>query len=96
MNTQRTERAILSCFDKTGLVEFAKALQDYGVEIVSTAGTLHALTEAGVKATGISEYTGVREIAPEGTRGAIGNSREEGAPGRDDVFRVSVDRSGGR
>ncbi len=62
MSTQRTERAILSCFDKTGLVEFAKVLQDYGVEIVSTAGTLHTLTEAGVKATGISEYTGVREM----------------------------------
>lgn len=62
MSTQRIERAVLSCFDKTGLVEFARFLQEYGVEIISTAGTLQTLTQAGVPAQSISEYTGVREM----------------------------------
>lgn len=62
MSSQRIERAILSCFDKTGLVEFATFLQELGVSIISTAGTLQALTHAGVQAQSISEYTGVREM----------------------------------
>jgi hypothetical protein len=62
MSTQRIERAILSCFDKTGLVEFAKVLEEFGVEIISTSGTLKTLTGAGVTVKGISDYTGVREM----------------------------------
>ena len=58
----RIERAILSCFDKTGVAELGEALRDFGVEIIATEGTLKALTEGGVEARGISDFTGVREM----------------------------------
>jgi phosphoribosylaminoimidazolecarboxamide formyltransferase/IMP cyclohydrolase len=44
----RIERALLSVTDKTGIVEFAKALTALGIEIVSTGGTFRALREAGI------------------------------------------------
>src|SRR5512138_3463583 len=44
----RIERALLSVTDKTGIVEFARALTSLGVEILSTGGTFRALKEAGV------------------------------------------------
>ena len=43
---KRIRRALLSVTDKTGLVEFARALADFGVELVSTGGTAKALREA--------------------------------------------------
>jgi phosphoribosylaminoimidazolecarboxamide formyltransferase / IMP cyclohydrolase len=55
-------RAIMSCHDKTGLVELARLLQDFGVEIISTAGTLQVLNDAGIGAISISEYTGIEEM----------------------------------
>ena len=54
-------RALISVSDKTGVVEFAKALQDMGVEIISTGGTHKKLEEAGIKVTGISDITGFPE-----------------------------------
>ncbi len=41
-------RALLSVTDKTGLVEFARALAGFGVDLVSTGGTARALREAGL------------------------------------------------
>ena len=58
----KIERAILSCYDKTGIVELAKLLREFHVEIVSTAGTLRVLREAGVEASSISDFTGVQEM----------------------------------
>ena len=55
-------RAILSVFDKTGIVEFAEGLATLGCEIVSTGGTQAALAAAGVPVTGISDVTGFPEI----------------------------------
>ena len=55
-------RAILSVFDKTGIVEFAEGLAKLGCEIVSTGGTQAALSAAGVPVTGISTVTGFPEI----------------------------------
>ena len=55
-------RAILSVFDKTGIVEFAEGLAKLGCEIVSTGGTQAALAAAGVPVTGISDVTGFPEI----------------------------------
>lgn len=55
-------RAILSVFDKTGIVEFAAGLAELGCEIVSTGGTQSALQAAGVPVTGISAVTGFPEI----------------------------------
>ncbi len=55
-------RAVLSVYDKTGIVEFARGLVDLGFEIVSTGGTARALREAGVAVTGVSDVTGFPEI----------------------------------
>ena len=48
--------------DKSGLVEFAKALEGFGVELVSTGGTAKALREAGLAVKDISELTGFPEM----------------------------------
>ena len=48
-------RAILSVFDKTGIVEFAEGLAKLGYEIVSTGGTQAAIEAAGIPVTGISD-----------------------------------------
>lgn len=58
----KIRRAILSCYDKTGLVELAQLLKELDVEIISTSGTLAALAEAGIEAVPISEFTGVAEM----------------------------------
>ncbi|MCR4403224.1 MAG: bifunctional phosphoribosylaminoimidazolecarboxamide formyltransferase/IMP cyclohydrolase [Firmicutes bacterium] len=57
-----TRRAIISVHDKTGVVEFAKALAELGYEIVSTGGTAAVLEEAGVPVTPVSTVTGFPEI----------------------------------
>lgn len=54
-------RALLSVSDKTGIVEFAKQLEEMGVTIISTGGTHKKLTDSGVSVTGISDVTGFPE-----------------------------------
>jgi phosphoribosylaminoimidazolecarboxamide formyltransferase/IMP cyclohydrolase len=55
-------RALLSVSDKTGLVELARALAEWGVELISTGGTRRALEEAGLSVQDIAEVTGFPEI----------------------------------
>ncbi|EFB73164.1 phosphoribosylaminoimidazolecarboxamide formyltransferase/IMP cyclohydrolase [Providencia rustigianii DSM 4541] len=55
-------RALLSVSDKTGVVEFAKALSQRGVELLSTGGTAKLLAEQGLKVTEVSDYTGFPEM----------------------------------
>jgi phosphoribosylaminoimidazolecarboxamide formyltransferase/IMP cyclohydrolase len=55
-------RALLSVTDKSGLVEFARALASHGVELVSTGGTARALRDAGLSIQDISELTGFPEM----------------------------------
>ena len=55
-------RALLSVTDKTGLVEFARALTGFGVELISTGGTARALREAGLTVKDISDLTGFPEM----------------------------------
>ncbi len=55
-------RAILSVWDKTGIVELAQRLVDQGWEIVSTGGTLRVLEDAGVRAIPVSAVTGFPEL----------------------------------
>jgi phosphoribosylaminoimidazolecarboxamide formyltransferase/IMP cyclohydrolase len=55
-------RALLSVFDKTGLIELATALSARGVELISTGGTRSALEAAGLKVTDVSAVTGFPEI----------------------------------
>ena len=55
-------RAILSVSDKTGLVDFAKGLNELGIEIFSTGGTKKALQDAGVPVHSVSDITNYPEI----------------------------------
>jgi phosphoribosylaminoimidazolecarboxamide formyltransferase/IMP cyclohydrolase len=55
-------RALLSVSDKTGLVEFARTLASFGVELLSTGGTAKALREAGVEVRDVSDVTGFPEM----------------------------------
>jgi len=55
-------RALLSVTDKTGVVEFAQVLAEFGVELVSTGGTARALREAGLGVEDISDLTGFPEM----------------------------------
>jgi len=55
-------RALLSVTDKTGLVEFAKVLASFAVELVSTGGTARTLREAGLIVKDISDLTGFPEM----------------------------------
>ena len=61
-NTKQIRRALLSVTDKTGLVDFARVLAGFGVELVSTGGTARALREAGLGVQDISELTGFPEM----------------------------------
>lgn len=55
------KRALISVSDKTGIVEFAKKLNELGIEIVSTGGTYNTLIAAGLPVIGISDVTGFPE-----------------------------------
>ena len=55
-------RALLSVFDKTGIVELGRSLAAAGVTLVSTGGTAQALREAGLAVTDVSQITGFPEI----------------------------------
>ena len=57
------KRALISVTNKTGIVEFAQALEsEFGVEIISTGGTARVLKEAGVRVIPIETYTGFPEM----------------------------------
>ncbi len=55
-------RALLSVWDKTGLVELARALHEMGVELVSSGGTAQTIAEAGIPVTTVQDVTGVPEM----------------------------------
>jgi phosphoribosylaminoimidazolecarboxamide formyltransferase/IMP cyclohydrolase len=55
-------RALISVSDKTGIVEFARALKNYGVEIISTGGTAKTLRDAGIEVRDVSDVTGFPEM----------------------------------
>ena len=56
------ERALISVYDKTGVVEFARDLAALGIEIVSTGGTAKLLRDAGIPVRDVSELTGWPEM----------------------------------
>ena len=55
-------RALISVSDKTGITEFAQALADRGVALLSTGGTCRLLREAGLEVTEVSDHTGFPEM----------------------------------
>jgi len=56
------KRALLSVFDKTGIVDFAKALSERGVSLISTGGTFKLLQESGIEVTEVSKITNFPEM----------------------------------
>ncbi len=58
----KIQRALISVSDKTGVVEFAKALLTHGVQILSTGGTAQLLKLNGVVVTEVADYTGFPEM----------------------------------
>ncbi|MBT0586234.1 bifunctional phosphoribosylaminoimidazolecarboxamide formyltransferase/IMP cyclohydrolase [Alteromonas oceanisediminis] len=56
------KRALLSVSDKTGIIEFAQALHQQGVELLSTGGTAKLLAESAIPVIEVSDYTGHSEI----------------------------------
>ena len=62
MESTSRPRALLSVFDKTGIVDFAKGLDTLGYEIASTGGTARKLREAGLSVISVSDITGHPEI----------------------------------
>src|ERR1700693_763740 len=59
---RRVTRALLSVSDKSGLIEFARALAGHGIDLLSTGGTAKAIAAAGLKVTDVSELTGFPEM----------------------------------
>jgi phosphoribosylaminoimidazolecarboxamide formyltransferase/IMP cyclohydrolase len=59
---KKITRALISVSDKTGLVDFARALAGYGIELISTGGTAKALADAGLRVTDVAELTGFPEM----------------------------------
>ncbi|MEJ7846864.1 MAG: bifunctional phosphoribosylaminoimidazolecarboxamide formyltransferase/IMP cyclohydrolase [Pyrinomonadaceae bacterium] len=59
---RKIKRALISLSDKTGSVEFAKSLAEFGVQIISTGGTASSFRHAGLQVTEVSEITGFPEM----------------------------------
>lgn len=63
MPTRPIRRALIAVYDKTGIIEFARALVDeFGVEIISTGGTAKHLKDAGIPVTMVETVTGFPEM----------------------------------
>lgn len=58
----KVKRALISVYDKTDIVPFARGLADMGVEIISSGGTAKALEKAGIKVRYVQEWTGFPEM----------------------------------
>ncbi len=56
------KKALISVYDKTGIVEFSRGLNELGIEILSTGGTAKLLKDSGIPVIDVSNYTGFPEI----------------------------------
>ena len=59
---EKIQRALISLTDKSGIEDFAKALEKLGIEILSTGGTAKKMREAGITVKDVSEFTGFPEM----------------------------------
>src|SRR5512137_1165145 len=62
MHSNQIKRVLISVTDKTGVVEFARALAGFGAEILSTGGTAAQLRTNGIPVKDVSDYTGFPEM----------------------------------
>lgn len=58
----KARRALISVYDKSGLLELGKALVDLGIEVIASGGTAKALSGAGIAVTEVSDLTGFPEV----------------------------------
>ena len=58
----KMQRALISLTDKSGIEEFARQLQDLGIEILSTGGTAKKMRENGITVKDVAEFTGFPEM----------------------------------
>src|SRR6201997_993786 len=61
-NLRRASRALVSVSDKSGVVDFARALAGFDIELISTGGTRKILSDAGLKVLDVSDLTGFPEM----------------------------------
>ena len=100
---KRVTRALLSVSDKTGLVDFARALAARGIELVSTGGTRRRWPKRGLAGADVRELTGfpemmdgrVKTLHPGVHGGLLGDPRQSGASGGDAGPRHRADRPAG-
>jgi phosphoribosylaminoimidazolecarboxamide formyltransferase / IMP cyclohydrolase len=62
MNRKKISRALVSVYDKTGLIELGKSLEKHGIEILSTGSTAKVLRDAGIKVIAVEDHTGFPEM----------------------------------
>src|SRR2546423_3829254 len=62
LGLRKIRRALISVSEKTGIVDFARELKHFDVEIISTGGTAAVLREAGIEVRDVSEVTGFPEM----------------------------------
>ena len=62
LGLRKIRRALISVSDKTGIVDFARELKSFGVEIISTGGTARELRQAGIEVRDVSDVTGFPEM----------------------------------
>ena len=62
LGLRKIHRALISVSDKTGIIDFAHKLKEFGVEIISTGGTAKALREGGIEVRDVSDVTGFPEM----------------------------------
>src|SRR2546425_12563196 len=62
LGLRKIQRALISVSDKTGIVDFARELKNFGVEIISTGGTARVLRDAGLDVRDVSDVTGFPEM----------------------------------
>jgi phosphoribosylaminoimidazolecarboxamide formyltransferase/IMP cyclohydrolase len=97
----KIQRALLSVYDKTGLIPFAQALGAAGIEIISTGGTAKALREHSIVVSDLSAYTGfpemldgrVKTLHPKIHGGLLyvrGNEQHEAAARKHDIHPIDL------
>ena len=62
MNRKKISRALVSVYDKTGLIELGKSLERHGIEILSTGSTAKVVRDSGVKVIAVEDHTGFPEM----------------------------------
>lgn len=87
-------RALISVSDKTGLIEFARALSARGIELLSTGGTQKTLADAGVPVVAVEAYTGSPEVMS-GRVKTLHPRVHGGLLGREGVDDADLERIGG-